>query len=337
MPEAATGSVDTAPRPGSLQEAQSAFETFLSQEEVTPPTAKQTAKAPLEDSEATGDDNADAEESPGDETADDEVELDENGDPVEPKSEDEGDEPTESLYTVTIDGKEEQVRASELIAGYQRNQSYTRKSMALAEERKAFAETQKSVAAEREEYAALIPQLRKALTVSEPDWAKVKAETPELYPTMMADWQLHKTKLDNIAVEERRVNAIRQKEFDDAREQLITSERNAFLKAEPSWKDVKVASRDAKDVQATLAAVGFSGDELNIYDHRALRLALMAAKYRRGVAAKAKLVTQRADGAPVIKSGAGPAKKVAKGAAEQNRFNKSGKVTDLAKVFEQFL
>lgn len=337
MPDPATGSTlhsTMENRPGSLQEAQSALEKMMSREPVTPVTAKRTPSAPHQsepanpsEADPTPDDlEAIAAKIEGEDEPESELE--------EPSTDEESDQPTDSVFTVIVDGKEEQVPASELIAGYQRNKSYTQKSMALAEERKAFQSKAAQVEADREEYAALIPRLRKALEVAEPDWAKIKAETPDQFATVHAEWTLHKQKLDSIATEERRVNAERQKDFDEKREQLITNERNTFLQKEPSWKDPKVAAKDSADVVAVLKSVGFDGDDLNIYDHRSLRLALMAAKYMRGVAAKGKLVGQRAENAPVITPGAGPAKRVVPGRAEKARFQKSGTVKDAARMFE---
>lgn len=337
MPDPATGSTlhsTTENRPGSLQEAQSALEKMMSREVVTPPTAKRTPSAPHQSDPANP--------SEADPTPDEleaiaakiEAEDEPESEPEEPSTEEEDDPPTESTFTVIVDGKEEKVPASELIAGYQRNKSYTQKSMALAEDRKAFQSKAAKVEADLEEYAALIPRLRAALEVKEPDWAKIKAETPDQFATLHAEWRLQQDRVEQVKAEERRVNAERQAEFDEKREQLITSERNAFLQAEPSWRDPKVAAKDAADVATVLKSVGFSGDDLNIYDHRSLRLALMAARYMRGVKVKGQLVTQRAESAPVVTPGAGPAKKVVPGRTERAKFLKTGSVKDAAKMFE---
>lgn len=321
-------------RPGSLQEAQSALEKMMSREPVTPVSAKRTPSAPHQSEQAT---NPDADPTP-DELEAIAAKLEAGDAPKdeseEPDAEGNEDQPTDSVFTVIVDGKEEQVPASELVAGYQRNKSYTQKSMALAEERKAFQAKQSKVEADIEEYAALIPKLRAALTVPEPDWAKIKAETPDQFATIHAEWRLQQDRVEQIKSEEKRVNAERQADFDAKREQLITAERNAFIRAEPSWKDPKVAAKDAEDVVLALKSVGFDGDDLNIYDHRSLRLALMAAKYMRGVAVKGQLVNQRANNAPVVTPGAGPAKKVVPGSAQKAKFMKSGSVKDAAKMFE---
>jgi hypothetical protein len=332
MPEAATGS---APRPGSFQEATTALEALLSPESDPSEPAKRKPKSPPPAAEATDTDSeVDAEAAPAE---DEEVpEEDADADAEEPKSEEEDDQPTESLYTVTIDGKEEQVRASELVAGYQRNQSYTRKSMALAEERKSFESERQATLSERQEYAQLIPKLRAALTVQEPNWAELKAKDPAAYPVVWADWQQNQAKISALAQEESRLSKQQQDLYAQQREQILNEQRNEVLRKLPSWKDPKVAVKEANEIRAVLESVGFTGDELNVYDHRALLLARMAAKYSQSAATRT-TIQQRAASAPVVKSGAGPVKKVPKGAEAQARFNKSGTVKDLTAVIEGML
>ena len=70
---------------------------------------------------------------------------------------DDGEEATIDYYTVKVDGAEVDVSANELIAGYQRNGDYTRKTQAVAEDRKA-------VEGERQQFA---PAQQELLTMRE--------------------------------------------------------------------------------------------------------------------------------------------------------------------------
>lgn len=334
MADTAAGS-DNA-RPGSIQEVTKGLEAFLNLEDApldtkkpkaTPKAAPDTDEDEIEGSGAAPDDE-------NEEAAEDGAEKDES---EEQDDEDDGEQSPESLYTVTIDGKEEQVKASELIAGYQRNQSYTRKSMALAEERKSFESERFSTSKEREEYASLIPRLRQALEVQEPNWAELKSKNPEAYPAAWADWQQNQGKVQALRLEEQRLSTQKQAEFERARDQVLTEQRNKLLEKLPSWRDPKVAVREAKEITSVLESLGFSGDDLNVYDHRALLLARMAAKYQRGLSGKSQIIKQRSDEAPVVKSGSGPAKKIRPGAEAQKQFNKTGSLRDAAKLFENFL
>lgn len=67
------------------------------------------------------------------------LQVDESGDPLAPN--DEGDQAGEGeegadFHVVKIDGKEERVSTAELIKGYERQSDYTKKTLALANERK---------------------------------------------------------------------------------------------------------------------------------------------------------------------------------------------------------
>jgi hypothetical protein len=336
MVDTAAGS-DNA-RPGSIQEITKGLEAFLDRED-DPAPKKAPATKPKAEPEPNDDELAvDPELAPD---ADEDEDPDKDPNDIKSPEDDEDADPDaqspESLYTVTIDGKEEQVKASELIAGYQRNQSYTRKSMALAEERKSFETERVSTKQEREEYANLIPRLRAALETKEPDWAKLKAEDPANYASTWADWQQNQAKINSLRLEEQRLSTQKQADYEKARDTVLAEQRNQLLSKLPSWKDPKVAVKEAAEITAVLESLGFSGDDLQIYDHRAVLLARLAAKYQKGLATRSGVTQQRADAAPVLKPGAGPAKKVRAGAAEQKQFNKTGSLKDAAKLFEHFL
>ena len=68
----------------------------------------------------------------------------------------------EPLVTVKVDGQEIRVSQSELVAGYQRQADYTRKSQALAEERRRYDALLQQVAMQNMQQQPKEPQLSKA-------------------------------------------------------------------------------------------------------------------------------------------------------------------------------
>jgi len=114
---------------------------------------------PLDDEQATAafssladEDNEEQEEVDGEDAEDSE---EEGG---EPESDDEDDEEGDAeneddSYTVKVDGKEIRVSRKELLSSYQRQADYTKKSMALAEERKSHEAELTSVRQERQTLA----------------------------------------------------------------------------------------------------------------------------------------------------------------------------------------
>ena len=138
--------------------------------------------APLEDN-ATGEDAPLEEASEGEgyeaQAEYDDPELDEGQD----TEGDEAEEPEETSdrYTVKVNGEEIEVTLDELLHGYSRQSDYTRKSQELAERRKATEALEQEIAAEREQYAELLPRMREQLQQqlqAEPDWDKLYEQNP---------------------------------------------------------------------------------------------------------------------------------------------------------------
>jgi len=232
-----TDSTGTAQATGSMPDIVSAFDSLLTPEEDKQEGAEATetkeTEAQAEGTEASqeGETEAQAEEQPESE------ETEEQAQPA-----------ADSKFTVRIDGKDEQVPLSELLAGYSRQSDYTRKTQALATDRKAFEQEHGSVRQERAEYANLLPQLRKALESgmgSEPNWDALQKEDPAKFAAEWASWQRRKVNVDAVKAEEARVKAKQDEDFAAARNQILVKERQALLDKMPSWKDKATASKES--------------------------------------------------------------------------------------------
>ena len=99
--------------------------------------------------------------------------------PSEPppeSSDTEAPETTDERYEVKVDGEPVVVDLEELKNGYSRDADYRKKTMALADERRAFETESQAVAQERQQYQAGLAQLRSALEriQGEPDWEQLR-------------------------------------------------------------------------------------------------------------------------------------------------------------------
>lgn len=319
-----TGSAETA---AGTFNAVDAFESLLN----PPKEDDQKAEGQTEE-EAT--EVAESEEpEKEDESADESTESEESAD-----DEQTDDEPAASLYTVRVDGKEEQVSESELIAGYQRQADYTRKTQTLSGERKKLETEQASISQERSEYAQLLPRLRKALEQSigkEPDWEALRKEDPATAAVEKQRWDERVQRIHQIRAEEERVTQQREEDFRRHREQILADEAKKVLDKLPHWKQKEVASKENGAIGDMLRDLGFAEDELAIYDSRAMQIAWMAMKYREIQKQKPGL-QQKIEKVPVVKPGAVTKPKSAAQKAHQ-RFVKSGNVRDAAALFEAVL
>ena len=107
------------------------------------------------------------------------AEDDEGEDAYEADDGEEYDEEPPEVYTVKVDGQDVEVTLEELQSGYSRQQAYTKRSMELAEQRKAFEAEQAETRQIRDAYAQQLDQLAAQIqqtTQQEPDW-RALAET----------------------------------------------------------------------------------------------------------------------------------------------------------------
>lgn len=323
---------------GTIREAATAFEALLTLEEGN--QSDDEAKPQVEEAEQADESEGVASET--DETTD-EVEQDVEGEQSGDEEDDEQ-KPGDKLYTVRVDGKEEQVPESELLAGYQRQRDYTQKTQALASERKAIAQEQAQLRQQRSEYAELLPKLRSVLEadLTEPNWEELRATDPVQAAIAKDRFDERKAKIQAVRAEEERIRSQNEQEQAALRNQILIEEQQKLL-ARPElahWKDPAKASADTKLIVETMKNAGFADEELQIFDHRAMVIALKAAKYDelmqqrtaaqgavKGKVAKAPVATP---GSAVRKSGSALQK-------DQARLARSGSVRDAARIFERLI
>lgn len=337
-----TGTGDQ-PTGSPIDRAAMAFDAML----APPPEDTQEGNDEQPGAEAQGDEAESGESMPGEvESAGEEdsgSEDEQSEEQTEGGEEQEEQQAPEPKFTVRVDGKDEEVSQSELIAGYSRTSDYTRKTQALSNDRKAFVAAQEAVSAERAEYAKLLPKLREALATgmeAEPNWAELKEKDPQQYLIQKDQWNERKQRIAAVQEQERKTAERSAKEREAQIEQIAVEQHNKLLERLPAWRDTKVATKEGELIVAALQAVGFSGQELEIFDHRAILIARKAALYDKHVAdlaaAKGKVREQRV---PVAKPGATVRtnKDTERAKADRSRLNKTGSVRDAGKVFENFL
>ena len=114
------------------------------------------------------------------EPADVEEESDELQEAQAEEVDQEEDEEQEPLYVVKIDGEEVEVPLSELQQGYSRNADYTKKTQALAEQRKEFDALHQDYAQRVNALNQFAYQLQQEPSIPEPeiDWERLQHSDP---------------------------------------------------------------------------------------------------------------------------------------------------------------
>lgn len=295
------------------------------------------------EAEEEGSDDSEAEAEEGE--AEPEAEEEES---AEEEAEEEGEEEPEGKFTVKVDGKPVKVTLDELTKGYSRQADYTKKSQALADARKVAESEFTAVQQERARYAQILVVAEQRLmqaALPERDWEKLRTEDPV---TFAAEWAQHQRVRESHAIEYQKLKTeqarLAQVQQIDQQKHLaahVEVEQGKLLAALPTWSDPKVAGAEKKALVEFGASLGFTQEELDgVFDHRAVLALYKAMQYdtlqkRRPEARK---VIEQAK-TKVLTPGSvsnQPKVSTARKQAEQ-RFLKSGRVSDAASVFEAFI
>jgi hypothetical protein len=267
---------------------------------------------------------------------------DEESDPDDDEEDGDEGEP-QTTYTVKVDGQEVEVTVDELVKGYSRTQDYTRKTMAVAEERKALRAEAESIRTERAQYAQLLSALQQQVAPqveAEPDWARLRAEDPIEYAAQWADWQQRQQRLQAIQYEQQRVAQMQQREQVGRMQEALEAEAAQLSEAIPEWRDPARARAEKGAVVEYAAKIGFTPEELRqVYDHRAVVALRKAMLYDRLMEKRGQIKPVQKPSAPALRPGSQGTvtRKVSDVTRAKQRLAKTGSVRDAASVFEQLL
>lgn len=263
----------------------------------------------------------------------------------EVEQEDNSDEQEAQTYRIKAAGEEKDVTLDELIKSYQLGTDYTRKSQAVAEERKAV-EAERNAIQEakqiRDTYAERLQIIEQMLNQpqEEENLEYLKEVDPIGYAVKVAELSQKEKQLMQVRAERERIS--HQQEY-DRQEQLrykINEEAQKLVAALPEYADPVKGDAIRKDVRSYGKQAGFSDDELaNVYDSRAVLTLWKAMQFDKLQASKPGITKKVNDAPRTMKSGVtmprdsnGDELKKLKARAKQ-----SGRVADAAAAFERFL
>lgn len=177
--------------------------------------------------------------------------------------------PDDLTIKVKLDGEETEVTLDELRKGYSRYSDYTRKTQALAEERKSFQSEAEAIRMERAQYAELLPVLKAQLEMqseAEPDWDNLYNEDPIEAARLERHWRKsheeRAAKLHAVEIEQKRVAEETAKEQTRALTEFVEAERAKLPEVIPEWKDEGTMQSEAKELREWALNNGFSERDL---------------------------------------------------------------------------
>jgi hypothetical protein len=262
--------------------------------------------------------------------ASDEVEYSEESEEPKPR------------YKVKASGEEVEVELDELIKGYQQGADYTKKSQALAEQRKAL-EAERNhleyVKQERQAYAQKLQALDSFLSQQDQgvNLDVLKETDPIGYAVAVAEQSQREKQLAVVRQEQQRLAQQQQSEHHASLQNHLRQESEKLTSLIP---ELATPQGDAvrKQIRDYAKSVGWSDQELSqLYDSRAVLTLYNGMKYQQLQKSKPE-VNKKLQAAPkMMRSGtSAPPTKSSGDKQAMQRLRETGKVQDAAKAFERF-
>ena len=262
----------------------------------------------------------------------------------EVEQDDDGEEQEQPTYLVKAAGEEREVTLDELIKSYQLGTDYTKKSQAVAEERKAVeAERQAVQEAKqmRDTYAQRLEMIEQMLQPQQEENLEYLKETDPIgYSVKVAEMVQREKQLAAVQAERYKINQQQEQDRQAQMQSVVAEEMQKLSAAIPEFTDPAKGEAIRNDIRTFGKQLGFSDNELAaVYDSRAVLTLYKAMQYDKLVASKP-AITKKVNEAPkAIKSGVS---KPRDSNAEETRKLKarakaSGSIRDAASVFERFI
>ena len=326
---------------GTIEEAASAFEQILSGSETQENAPKERAdQAETEEVEAVSSEDEVEAASDADEAED--ATTEEEGSEEEEETEDE--EPSDELFTVVVNGEQKQVTKQELLNGYSATADYTRKTMALAEARKAFEAEVSAVRQEREQYGVMLSALSQQVTSEEQllihEMEQLRHTDPVAYMMRKDDLERLQVRKHAAQIEQQRLAEINAHQEQQHLQQLLQEEAVELSRDIPSWRNSEKRQKETQDLRQYLKSQRrpYTDEEISqAYDGRAIVMAYKAMKYDQLMSTK-KPTPVPAKSAPTSRpSAASSPRAVTQVTRDKQRLAKTGRLSDAAKVFESLI
>ena len=275
-----------------------------------------------------------------------EAESDESYDESEVEQEDDdGEQEEPQKYRVKAAGEDKEVTLDELIKSYQLGTDYTKKSQAVAEERKAVEAERHAVQeakALRDQYAQQLGIIEQML--NQPQQAEdldyLKETDPIGYAVKVAELSQKEKQLAQVRAQREMIS--QQQEYDRQQQmkQMIAAESEKLVAVLPEFADPSKGEVIRKDIRTYGKQMGFSDDELaNVFDSRAVLTLYKAMQYDKLQSAKPGITKKVSEAPKAIKPGVSKPRDSNSEEIRKlkSRAKSSGSLKDAANVFERFL
>ena len=323
-----------------LAQAQEAILKTLEAEEASPEVVEEeeTESQPIsEDEEVEAEDES-------------EEESEEEYEPEDNREEEGADE--EEVFVVKVNGEDTEVSFDELLEGYSRQSDYTKKTQALAEDRKEIEQVREqfkseygNLQTERSQYQQALGQLGAQLNAGimryqGVDWEKLKADDPVAYVTKRDEFREEQERIQAVHGQMQAVQQQQQADADKMHREAVVEQTAMLGKLIPEWNDAEKQPAISKSIREYALAEGYAKEEVDaLIDARSVNVLLKAMRYDE--LQKADVKTKKVRNRPKM---AKPGTKRSKSDAARRRkaelsskLEKSGKAVDAARLIEDLI
>ena len=293
----------------------------------------------LDDATSAWESGAEPLEEQAEASTDESEELELDSEDVQDEEEDDEEEEVESnvqSFKVRSDGVDLDVTLDELISGYSRQSSFTKKSQSLAEDRKSF---ESEIAEARQLRSQAIEVLESAKTVQPQQAPKTPEYWQDLKDSDPMQFMLERDDMREAQMQgqmrEQQISQLRSQEEQEQQanlEKYISSQRDQLSTLIPEWSNEKIASSERKAIVEYGKGVGFTDKELGeAYDSRAVATMRKAMLYDKLTQKRGTLKPNHRASMKAGSQSINPSSTSSKKASA--RLQKSGSVEDAQSVF----
>lgn len=251
-------------------------------------------------------------------------------------------------YRVKAAGEEREVTLDELIKGYQLGSDVTKKTQLLAEDRRALEQEREAIAktrAIRDQYAARLPMIEKVLMQNQPDvspaeLSRMEQEDPIGYAVAVARQAQRDKQIAHVRAEQNRIAQEQQAEQAEIRQKVLAYETEKLHTELPEFSDPQKAPAIHQKLREYAKSLGYEDDVLNnVIRSTDVRVLYNSMRFEELMAAKPTVTKRVAEAPKMLKAGASRQGTAAADDMKRlkGRLQRTGRVDDAAKIFEQFL
>jgi hypothetical protein len=261
------------------------------------------------------------------------------------EQEDSEQEEQERTYRVKAAGEEKDVTLDELVKNYQLGADYTKKSQAVAEERKAVqAEYQAIQEAKqlRDQYAQQLQVIEQMLSRGEePENLDYLKETDPIgYAVKVAELSQKEKQLSQVRAQQNQIRAQQEQDRQQWMANLVRQESEKLATALPDYVDPEKGESLRNSVRSYGKELGFSDEELaSVVDSRHVITLYKAMQYDKLQKSKPGINKKLAEAPKVMKSGVSQPRDTNSEQVKKlkAKARATGRVADAAALFERFI